>query len=128
MDKTKEMEEWFKIAKEDYESAIFLTNMNKKPLEVICFHCQQSAEKDLKGFLVKKDIKIKRTHNLEMILKSCIEIDPKFKKLIKNCIRLRDYAVELRYPYRLEINEKIMEIALKDAELIKEFVYKEVYK
>ena len=115
-----------KIAKEDYNSANFLTQMNKTPFEVICFHCQQSAEKDLKGYLVKSEVKIKRTHNLKVLLHECIKIDTEFKSILKNCIRLRDYAVELRYPYRLEIDERIMNIALKDSKLIKEFIYNKI--
>ncbi len=34
--------------------------MNPKPLEIICFHCQQSAEKDLKVFLVKDEQIVKK--------------------------------------------------------------------
>jgi hypothetical protein len=32
--------------------------------EIICFHCQQSAEKYLKAFLFSNDIEPDKTHNL----------------------------------------------------------------
>lgn len=122
MDKEKELLEWIKIADEDLKAALFLMKMNPKPLEIICFHCQQSAEKCLKAFLVKNEIVVLKTHNMEMIIKKCIEINNDFRDIKKNAIRLTDYAVELRYPYRLEINEKQMELAIKDANTVKEFV------
>ncbi|MCD4692773.1 MAG: HEPN domain-containing protein [Calditrichales bacterium] len=37
--------EWFEIANMDLSSASFLKNMQPVPIEIICYHCQQSAEK-----------------------------------------------------------------------------------
>ena len=43
------VKEWLEYAKRDYESALHLfDNMVPAPLEIICFHCQQSAEKKQK--------------------------------------------------------------------------------
>lgn len=39
--------EWFEFAKRDLEAAKFLMDMYPKPLEIICYHCEQSAEKYL---------------------------------------------------------------------------------
>ena len=40
--------EWLQIAYEDYDSALYLfENKFPKPLEIACYHCQQSAEKSL---------------------------------------------------------------------------------
>ena len=36
----------------------------QKPWSVICFHCQQAAEKYLKAFLVQRGLKPERTHDL----------------------------------------------------------------
>ncbi len=127
MNKIEEIKIWLEIASEDYNTALFLRNMKPIPLEIICFHCQQSAEKDLKAYLIKNDIIVQKTHNLELILKKCIEIDFSFKDIYKSCLRLTDYAVELRYPYRLEITNEIMELAIEDATLIKEFVNEKIF-
>jgi HEPN domain-containing protein len=44
--------EWLKIAYDDFDSALHLFNTkHPKPLEIICYHCQQSVEKALKAFL-----------------------------------------------------------------------------
>ncbi len=128
MNKIEEVTMWLKIASEDYEAALFLKNMKPSPLEIICFHCQQSAEKDLKGYLVQNNIIVQKTHNLDSIIKKCIDIDESFIEIKKSCLRLTDYAVELRYPYRLEINEELMEVAIKDAFTIKMFVEKRINK
>ena len=57
MDNNKIYNEWFEFAK-------FLMNMHPRPIEIICYHCEQSAEKYLKGYLIKAGNKIERTHDL----------------------------------------------------------------
>ena len=56
--------EWFKIAETDLSSAEFLQSMTPVPFEIICYHCQQSVEKYLKGYLALKGEEIKKTHDL----------------------------------------------------------------
>ena len=36
--------EWIEFARNDLESADYLTNKKPLPLEIICYHCQQCAE------------------------------------------------------------------------------------
>ena len=51
--------EWFRYAFMDFDNAKFLfENRYPPPLEIICYHCQQSAEKYLKGILVSFDIEL----------------------------------------------------------------------
>jgi HEPN domain-containing protein len=45
--------EWLTYAETDLNSAEFLLNLKPLPVEVICYHCQQSAEKCLKGNLLR---------------------------------------------------------------------------
>jgi HEPN domain-containing protein len=45
----KEAQEWQRLAAMDLNTAEYLQNMSPLPLEIICYHCQQSAEKYLKG-------------------------------------------------------------------------------
>lgn len=51
--KNKELiQEWINFAKMDFLTAKHLYEyMYPKPLEIICYHCQQSIEKLLKGVL-----------------------------------------------------------------------------
>ncbi len=47
------IEPWIRKADNDISSARYLAeNMRPAPAEIICFHCQQAAEKYLKAFLV----------------------------------------------------------------------------
>ena len=45
MDNTTVSKDWFKYAERDLESAKFLMKMYPLPIEIICYHCEQSAEK-----------------------------------------------------------------------------------
>ncbi len=44
--------EWIEYAQRHSPLAEHLTSMIPEPLEIICFHCQQTAEKALKTFLI----------------------------------------------------------------------------
>ena len=37
--------EWFKYADMDFAAAEHMLTLHPQPLEIICFHCQQAAEK-----------------------------------------------------------------------------------
>ncbi|HBQ65195.1 MAG TPA: hypothetical protein DD727_09850 [Clostridiales bacterium] len=37
--------EWLEYARKDLDAAKYLATMDPKPIEIICYHCQQSAEK-----------------------------------------------------------------------------------
>ncbi len=114
--------EWFKIAATDLASAEYLQDMHPVPIEIICYHCQQSAEKYLKGYLALQGEEIKKTHDLIQLNNSCQEYDENFKLIEDDCLMLTDYAVNIRYPFPLEINKADMKIALQGAKKIKEFV------
>ena len=51
MDNKNIAHEWFRYAAQDLSSANYLRGMQPVPLEIICYHCQQSIEKYLKGFI-----------------------------------------------------------------------------
>lgn len=40
--------EWLNFAEMDINSANYLLTMRPTPIEIICYHCQQCAEKALK--------------------------------------------------------------------------------
>ena len=58
------VQEWLKKAKQDLDSAKFLSKMKPLPKDIIGFHCQQAVEKCLKAFLVLHDIEPPRSHDL----------------------------------------------------------------
>ncbi|MDR2088796.1 MAG: HEPN domain-containing protein, partial [Clostridiales Family XIII bacterium] len=85
--------EWLQIAYGDYDSAKFLYDHKiPKPLEIICYHCQQSAEKSLKAFICAHDIDIPKTHEVKRLCAQCSELDDSFADLFDDCEELEVYA------------------------------------
>jgi HEPN domain-containing protein len=84
MDNRTISKEWFDIADKDLSSAKYLQNMHPIPIEIICYHCQQSAEKFLKGYLAGNGHKIVKTHDLILPNKLCKKFNDEFNCLMKN--------------------------------------------
>ncbi len=114
--------EWLELANKDIASSKFLTQMHPAPLEIICYHCQQSAEKYLKAYLISNDREIIRTHDLTILNNLCKSINKNFSLFDEVALRLTDFGVNIRYPYPLELTREDMEQAIKDAELLQDFI------
>jgi len=106
----------------DISSAKYLQNMHSAPIAIICYHCQQSAEKFLKEFLALNGHEIVKTHDLVLLNKICCKYDDTFSILLEECLRLTDFGVNIRYPYQMELNLSDMRLAINDAEKVKSFV------
>ena len=117
--------EWFKMAEIDFETAKFLLNMKPAPLEIICYHCQQCAEKYLKGFIALNGGQITKTHDLVMLNKICLPYNSIFKEIENECIELTDYGVQMRYPFHLEVEDNDVQDAIKSTQKIIELIKKE---
>ena len=124
MDKT--YDTWIEYASRDLASARHLLTLYPIPLEIICYHCQQSAEKFLKAYLIFQKIAPKRTHDLEELFKECIKFDESFLSIEEECSNLTDFAVNTRYPYELELTLEDTKSAIKDAEKIKEYILSKI--
>jgi len=114
--------EWFDLAKMDLNSAEFLLDMRPVPVEIICYHCEQAAEKMLKGILVRFDIEPPRTHDLIQLCKLCCEADARFERLTDACLELTPYGVQVRYPSSMELDETDVNHALHECRTICGFV------
>ncbi len=117
-------QEWLTIAEVDLSSAEYLGSMRPIPVEVICYHCQQAAEKFLKGFLAFQGEAIRKTHDLVLLNKLCCALDSSFNNIENECLELTDYGVNVRYPFPIELNESDVVAALKNARRIRDFVVK----
>ncbi len=114
--------EWQRYAEQDLASAEYLLAMKPKPLEIVCYHCQQSAEKYLKAFLALHGIGIAKTHDLTALNKSCSTNDPAFSLIAEDCLELTDYGVQARYPFQLDLTEVDVSTAIQCARRIADFV------
>lgn len=113
------VDEWLKFAQMDYDTALHLhKSMIPEPLEIICFHCQQSAEKAVKALMLSFDMEIPRTHDLGLLTGQMGEHAAITQEILDACNALTSYAVNIRYPYDKELDTNYVKKALQDAEKI----------
>lgn len=93
---------WLTKTKLDLEAASHGLKASPPLLADVVFHCQQAAEKAMKGFLAWHDVPFRKTHELEEIGDSCLRIDATLKDLVDRAVPLTEYAWKFRYPGELE--------------------------
>ena len=117
------VKQWIEKADHDLGTAQVTYLYLPKYYDTIAFHCQQAAEKYLKGFLLYLDISFSRQHSLNYLLgllSQKIEIPD---ELFDNASELEDFAVDIRYPdTTVELSDDEIQQAFKVAKLIRTFV------
>lgn len=89
---------WFIKAANDLRAAAHEFSAVPPLLGDIVFHCQQAAEKAMKGFLTWHNRPFRKTHSLEEIGEQCLEIDATLKAIVDRAVPLTEYAWKFRYP------------------------------
>ena len=114
--------EWFRYGDTDLKYAEHGLSMHPQPYELICYHCQQSGEKYLKGYLYYRGFdEVPKIHSLDKLCAMCSEHDISFDEITKQCATLTEYGVQPRYPDEIYIDEGLMKKALKYAKHIRDF-------
>ena len=125
-----EAKTWINLAERDYTVASHLhTTLVPKPIEIICFHSQQTVEKALKAVLAYYEDKIPKTHDISNLQTLCkvhtdkIHIDDDIAETIT------DFAVITRYVEdRRDYTEDTADFALKQAfqalDMVKQYLVK----
>lgn len=113
------VQEWIDLARQDEASARFLLQMRPLPLEVICFHCQQAAEKLIKAVLAKHGLEIPKTHDLSFLLDLAAEPVPSLASLDELALDLNAFSVVVRYPSHIPLDEGDAKDALEAVEAMK---------
>ncbi len=90
--------QWLTKAQNDLLNADNNLNAEQTPLDTVCFHCQQAAEKMLKAFLVGNGRPHPFTHDLLLLLQHVLPIHANAEQLRDALSLLMPYAVEIRYP------------------------------
>jgi HEPN domain-containing protein len=80
-------QDWFRIAEKDLKRAEHLLSIDDP--EGAGYHLQQSVEKYLKGFLLYKGWKLKRIHDLEVLLNDALNTKRHWKNTGVSVKRLR---------------------------------------
>ncbi len=124
MARSKIVEQWLYKSNRDLRFAKASLDLQEKFYEQIVFHCQQSVEKAVKGFLAHNKKSFTKTHDIGELLILVNDLDRVLSKLLESTKILTKYAVTIRYPETgdedLIIDENITKhcIALADATLI----------
>ena len=66
--------------------------------ESIAFHCQQTAEKYLKAFLVWRHMEFPKTHSIGRLLDLASAVAPELAASLADAVSLTPFGVEIRYP------------------------------
>jgi HEPN domain-containing protein len=91
---------WIRKAESDLLAADNNLASAQIPFDVVCFLCQQAAEKHLKALLASLGIQPSRTHDLLALLQDIRNYiaTPPTAEIEEACVILNPYAVEVRYP------------------------------
>ena len=109
-----DVSKWIRYALANYNAAVNMARLhNPVPIEIVCYHCQQAAEKILKAYVIAKKETYIKTHDLVTLLNQCKQHSPDFDKCAKSCMKLTTYASLSRYPSYVEITGDQMKQALK---------------
>lgn len=115
---------WIEFAKTDLGVAEYLNKQYyPKPLEIICYHCQQAAEKAIKAVIIVYGAQggMPKKHNLSFLLeqmKNNVEIPEKYYDYADT---LTPYGIAVRYPNELGIEDRHVQEALLCAQKIVEW-------
>lgn len=61
------------------------------------YHCQQSAEKAIKGYLTQYQKRFPKTHNIAELVDIISLVEPIIARKLHGAKRLTKYAIEYRY-------------------------------
>ena len=110
---------WLRYAEDDLGVAKHLFNTYyPKPLSIICYHCQQAAEKAVKSLIVLYGSQggMPKKHDIFLLLnqiRNMVNIDEKFYDYADI---LSPYGVAMRYPNELVLEDRHAERALAMAD------------
>ena len=130
-EQVEEYEEWLSFAKMDFDVAMHLNDsFYPKPVSIICYHCQQAAEKAAKALIVYFGSQggMPKSHDISFLLNQIrniireqkgIEIENDF---IMKADSLSKYGTAPRYPNEIDVEEYHVKKALADSETFLQWV------
>lgn len=93
------LDDWVQKAESDFIAAAALNRRRKTPVpDVVCYHCQQCAEKYLKAYLLAQGAIIPHIHDLEELLTRCTLYDASLARQMPLALALNPYGILIRYP------------------------------
>ena len=93
------------------------------PLDTICFHIQQCAEKLLKALLACRGLDYPFTHDLEELLKLATPHYPSLQEFLYSLPDYTDFAVAMRYDDSMYPTREETEEALETVRRLRTIVH-----
>ena len=132
LDREEEYREWLAFAQTDYDCAKYLNDapLYPKPLNIICYHCQQAAEKAVKALIVYFGSQggMPKVHDISFLLNQIKYIVQEEKgievshELLVTANALSKYGIAPRYPNEIDVDDNQVKRALKDSDTILSWV------
>ena len=91
-------QDWFDKADADLFGAVLLAAHLPDMKDLVTYHCQQCAEKYLKGLLFAENSTFPKTHSLLALLDILTDFVPVSDEMYDKAGLLQRYAVDVRYP------------------------------
>lgn len=92
-------------------------------LDTAIYHCQQAAEKAIKGFFVFHDQRFEKTHDIRLLIILATSLEERLSSWLDAGERLTPYAHIFRYPGEvIEPNREEFDQALQAADGFYRFV------
>lgn len=112
--------DWFKKAEADIRTVEILI-AQKGDTEIAAMHIQQAIEKYIKGYLLAKGWKLKKTHDLPELLDEAVKYSPSLEKFRDLCEEATVFYFEARYPFFKEgpAVEEVSEFLTQAKEMVK---------
>ena len=114
------IDEWLRFANMDLDLAKHsFATMHPAPLEIICYHCQQAAEKFLKSVFIYFNITVIKTHNLPLLVTTLLDYIDVPSEIDDYAENLTQFSTKSRYPQAIELDEGTTKNAIAQAEQVK---------
>jgi HEPN domain-containing protein len=88
---------WVRKAEADWAFVLKLKDVRPPFHDAICFHCQQAAEKYLKGLLQERGKSPRRTNDLGQLIADLLPTDPTVAVYRRRLIAITKYADDYSY-------------------------------
>ena len=116
---------WLAYANADYDTATFLYEKQyPRQLEIICYHCQQAAEKAIKALYLKLNIPggIPRKHDLPFLLQQISGEITIPEEIVNAADALDPYGILVRYPSDDRVDDYLTGKAIEQAKQVLDWV------
>ena len=90
--------DWLTRASHDLQAALTLAATTEPLLDTAIYHCQQAAEKAIKGWLQLHDDPFPKTHDIEGLAAQASKLNGDFNQFARAAAVLTPYVSAFRYP------------------------------